>query len=410
MTQTLFNRNFTLLVFGLASSLFGNIILRFALSMYILEATGSATVFASLLAVSIIPTILLSPFGGILADRANRRNIMVALDVISGISVLFFCFILSENNAVPAIGMILIVLSILGAFESPTVQACVPQMQEGDNIIRANAVVNQVAAVAGFVAPILGSIFYTMFGLYPILIASIVCYFLTALLERFIKLNYVPSNNKAGIWTIIKSDFSVSMRFIAKEQPYILKLLLLVAAINFFTAGTATVGMPFMIRNILGLSATYYGAAESALGIAAIAGGIAAGLLVSNLKTRKLYLFLAALGVSFLPAGLAFFFNAEAVFSYASIISSFVLAQFLASIFSIFALSIIQQKTPNELLGKVMAYVVTVSMCAQPFGQMIYGTMFDRLSDRAFLILIPTAIVLCLIGMASKKTFGGLEK
>ena len=410
MIHTLFNRNFTLLVFGQVSSLFGNIILRFALSMYILVVTGSATVFASLLAVSIIPTILLSPFGGILADRANRRNIMVALDFISGISVLFFCFLLSEANTVPVIGMILIVLSVLAAFESPTVQACVPQMQEGDNIIRANAVVNQVAAVAGFVAPVLGGVFYAMFGLYPILIASTVCYFLTALLECFIKLDYVRANIEAGIWTMIKNDFAVSMRFIAKEQPYILKLLLLVAAINFFTAGTAAVGMPFMIRNILGLGATYYGAAESALGIAAIAGSIAAGLLVSKLKTRNLYLFLAVFGIGFLPAGLTFFFNAPTVVSYASIVSSFVFVQFVACIFSIFALSVIQQKTPNELLGKVMAYIATVSMCAQPFGQMIYGAMFDNLRNRAFLILIPTAIVLCLIGMASKKTFRGLEK
>ena len=158
MTLRLFNRNFTLLLFGLMSSLFGNTILRFALSMYILEVTGSATIFASLLAISIVPTILLSPFGGILADRANRRNIMVALDFISGISVLLFSMILSENNVIPAIGVTLIVLSILAAFEAPTVQACVPQMQEGDNVIRANAIVNQIAAIAGFVAPILGSV------------------------------------------------------------------------------------------------------------------------------------------------------------------------------------------------------------------------------------------------------------
>ena len=50
--------------------------------MYVLEQTGSASVFAGLLAMALLPTILLSPFGGILADRANRRNIMVALDTL----------------------------------------------------------------------------------------------------------------------------------------------------------------------------------------------------------------------------------------------------------------------------------------------------------------------------------------
>jgi MFS family permease len=409
MIHSLFNRNFSMLIFGQISSVFGNIILRFALSMYILEVTGSATIFASLLTISTIPTILLSPFGGILADRANRRNIMVALDFISGLSVLVFFICLSDSNVVPAIGTILIILSILAAFETPNVQACVPQMQEGDNIIRANAVINQVAAVAGFVGPILGSIFYSMFSLYPILITSTVCFFLTALFECFIKLNYIPSNTNKGIISTIISDFSDSMRFVVEEQSCILKFLLLVAVINFFTAGTALVGLPFMIRNILGLNATFYGVAEGILGAAAIAGSLAAGLLVTKLKLQKLYLFLAVLGISFLPPGLAFLFKASVVISYIVIIVSFALAQFIACIFSVFTISAIQQKTPNELLGKVMAYVVTISMCALPFGQMIYGTLFDRFIRQSFLILIPTAIVLFLIGILSKKTFSSLE-
>ncbi len=410
MTLKLFNRNFTLLLLGQISSLFGNTTLRFALSMYVLEVTGSAAIFASLLAISIVPTILLSPFGGILADRANRRNIMVALDSISGISVLLFVCILSESNAVPAIGVILVILSILAAFESPTVTACVPQMQEGDNVIRANAAVYQVSAIAGLIAPILGSIFYTIFGLYPILIVSVICFFITALFECFIKLDYTPLNKQSSIFAIIKNDFSVSVRFITKEQPNILKLLLLVAVISFFITGLATVGMPFMILNILGLGATFYGAAESALGAAAIGGSIAAGLLVSKLKIEKLYLLLAVLGISFLPAGLAFLFNTPTIVSYGSIILSFVLAQFPASIFSVFGLSIIQQKTPNELLGKVMSYTATITLCAQPLGQMAYGILFDILRNRVFLIFIPASIILYIIGIASKKMFSNFER
>lgn len=57
--------------------------LRFAMSMWVLDETGSATVFASVLAVSIVPTILLSPFGDVLAGRVNRRTIMVTLDAVS---------------------------------------------------------------------------------------------------------------------------------------------------------------------------------------------------------------------------------------------------------------------------------------------------------------------------------------
>ena len=75
MKPKLFTRNFALLILGQISSLIGNLTLKFALSMYVLERTGSAAVFAGLLAVAMVPTILLSPFGGMLADRMNRRNI-----------------------------------------------------------------------------------------------------------------------------------------------------------------------------------------------------------------------------------------------------------------------------------------------------------------------------------------------
>ena len=74
--QKIFTRNFTFLILGQISSLFGNYTLKFALSMYVLEQTGSASVFAGMLSLALLPTIFLSPFGGILADRANRRNIM----------------------------------------------------------------------------------------------------------------------------------------------------------------------------------------------------------------------------------------------------------------------------------------------------------------------------------------------
>ena len=100
MRERLFTKNFTLLILGQLTSLFGNFILKLALSMYVLDVTGSAAIFAGILSAATIPTIFLSPLGGILADRANRRNIMVALDALTGVSVLCAAVFLSENNAI----------------------------------------------------------------------------------------------------------------------------------------------------------------------------------------------------------------------------------------------------------------------------------------------------------------------
>lgn len=409
MSQKLFTKNFVLLIFGQASSLFGNLILRFALSMYVLEVTGSATIFAGILAIATIPTILLSPLGGILADRANRRNIMVALDTLTGILILFATLLFSKSNGITVISVLLTLLSILGAFETPTVQACIPQMQTGDNITRGNAIVNQIASIATLIAPLLGSILYVTFGLNPVMIISIICFFLTAILECFIKLEYTPYDDQNKIFNIIKNDFSLSMKFMHKEQRGIFKILLLTAGARFFVIGTIMVGFPYIVRNVLGLSAEYYGAAESTLAIATIVGSIFAGLLTAKLRIYKLSFIFAAIGAFLVPAGVVFLFPTDAIARYIATVVSFCGVQIAATIFSIFAVSIIQQKTPNHLIGKIMAYTYTITLCIQPLGQITYGLLFDNFSDISHLILIPTGLIVCMMGILAKGFFRNLE-
>lgn len=410
MTQKLFTKNFVLLILGQLTSLFGNFILKLALSMYVLEVTGSAAIFAGILSIATIPTIVLSPLGGILADRADRRSIMVALDGLTGMSVLCATLLLSESNALTVISVLLVILSVLGAFETPTVQACIPTMLQGDNIMKGNAVVNQVASLSYLVAPMLGGVLYAVFGLKPVMYASVVCFFITALFECFIKLSYRRSESKGGILSVVKQDFLSSMRYISKEQTNIAKMLLLIAFSRFFVMGITIVGLPFIVRTVLGLNAQYYGAAESSLAIATILGSVAAGLLAEKLKIHRLAILLASIGVFIIPAGIIFLYPADSIIKYVIILVSFCGMQIAISIFSIFAVSLIQQKTPNHLIGKVMAYTSAVTLCVQPIGQIVYGFLFDRFSNKIYLCLIPTGVIVCAVGMSAMGFFKKMEK
>ncbi len=403
MGKKLFTKNFTLLVLGQASSLFGNYILRLALSMYVLEVTGSAAVFAGILSIATIPTILLSPVGGILADRADRRNIMVALDTLTGMAVLCAAVFLSGRNAIAVIGVLLMALSVLGAFETPTVQACIPQMLSGDNIIKGNAAVNQVASISYLIAPLLGGILYAAVGLKPVMYASVVCFFVTALFECFIKLKFQARDFKGNILSMMKDDFYDSVRFITKKRPDIMKMLLLAATSRFFVMGVTLVGLPFLVRTVLGLDAGFYGGAESALAVSTILGSVAAGLLTGKLKSGSLSYVLAAIGVCIIPAGVVFLFPSSVFIRYAVIVAAFCGMQAAISIFSIFAVSMIQQNTPGELIGKVMAYTAAVTMCAQPVGQMAYGFLFDRFHGTVYLVLIPSGIMVCVTGLFARR-------
>ena len=409
MKQKLFTRNFIFLIAGQISSLIGNNTLKFALSMYVLERTGSASVFAGLLALSMIPTILLLPFGGILADRANRRNIMVALDTLSGLSVLIAGFATASGQDIPVIGTLLVVLSVLGAFESPTVQACIPQMLSGENIIKGNAVVNQVASIASLVTPFLGSVFYTALGIRPVFYAAVVCFFVTALFECFIRLDYKKPARATGIFTVIREDFAVSIHFLHREQPGILKLLLLAAAVSLFVAGTAVVGFPYLVRTVLGLSAAHYGAAESTMGVASILGSLCVVALAKKMRPRHLVIVLVFFGLCLIPCGIAFLLPLRTFTRYIILLIMFCACQLGCSLFSTYAISMIQERTPEHLMGKVMSYVFTLSLCAQPAGQIIYGALFDRFSDSAYRVLIPSGIIICVIGLASAGFFVQLE-
>ena len=405
MKSKLFHRNFSLLIAGQASSLLGNGILDFAMSMYVLDKTGSAAVYAGFLTASMIPSILFSPLGGILADRGNKRNIMAGLDFLAGLGVLLAAMLMREENSLAMICGLLLFESVLGAFETPAVQSCIPFMQKGENLVRANAVVLQINALSAFFSPILGSLVYTAFGLKPVLYAGVVCFFFTACFECFIEIPG-PKYEKQGRENpllLVKEDFLDSLRLITRERPAILKMLLVISVVTCLLQGVSAVGFPYIIRNVLGLSSIYYGFSESAVGLAAIAGGILAGLAASKIHGKNIYLIIGALGFFLIPPGILFLLSGNPYIRYGTLVLFSVLLQLAAC--SIFATSLIQRLTPGNMMGKVSAYTSAFTQCIQPLGQILYGFLFDSFSGGVAWILILTGTLLGGFGLAAKGFF-----
>jgi len=408
MQTTLYSRNFLFLLLGQAFSLLGNYTLKFSLSLYVLDETGSAGIFGTILAVAVVPTVLLSPFGGILADRCNRRTLMVALDALSGVAVLGTALLLGLGGGVMAITLLQIVLGILSAFESPTVQACIPQMHTGENLLKANALVNQIQAVVGLVTPFLGSLAYGAWGIGPVLGIACTCFFLTALLELGIRLAPPAVGEHQRIWQMVRADLGESMRFLDREQPAVLRLLLLAAGINFFASGCITVGLPYLVRTVLGLSAGWYGAAESILGAAAILGGVLVTVAAGRLTLESMWKLLAVFGAGLLPIAVVFLVPSPAGMQFAVLLAALAVGQLTCSMFSVMGLCAIQQRTPVQLTGKVMAFVLTLSMAAQPVGQALYGWGWDRLPPWSVLLVSGGAVLA--IAWRSRSLFRALVK
>lgn len=335
---------------------------------------------------------------------------MVSLDFATAALALGLGLLLSEENAVALITVTLLLLSVIQACYTPSVNSSVPLLQAEGNLVKANAVVSQVSMLANLIGPVLGGVLYGFFGAMPIILVSGVCFFLSAVLELFIHIPFQPLDAKTSILQIVKDDLRESIRFMTREQPDILRITLMIAVYSLFVVSTITVGLPYMVRTVLGLSSQLYGAAEGLMAAAGIAGGIASGFLAGRLKTGRLYWLLVLSGAALVPVGAAFLLDCGPMTCYIVITICIMAMQLLIALFSIFMLSLAQSRTPSHLLGKMTAYIMTLTMCAQPVGQALYGVLFDRFAGSLYLPLIATALIAAAIGLASRGLFVRLEQ
>lgn len=410
MEQTkLFNRNFTLVVIGQIISMFGNAILRFALPLYLLRETGSASLFGIVTASSFLPMIFLSFLGGILADRVNKRNIMVALDFLTASIVFLFFMALGKLPIVPLfIAVLMLLYGISGTYQ-PTVQASIPLLVSEDKILSAGAIVNQVGALAGLLGPIIGGMLFGAFGIVPILLISIACFAASAIMEIFIHIPFEKRNNAMKISTIIKSDFLDSTNYMKKEKPVLINIIGLATIFNLVLSSMLIVGMPILIIGTLKMSDELLGFSQGAMALGGLCGGILTAVFSKKLKltSSHILMFLCSLSVGVMAIPLLL--GMANMVSYAVITAASFVIMALATMFSVQMIAAVQSETPPELVGKVIAVMISLSMCAQPIGQAIFGVAFDQFSNHTGIILLVVAILSAAVSLTSKDIFKNMD-
>lgn len=405
----LFNRNFTMMILGQIVSLFGNAILRFALPLYVLDATGNAAVFGGILALSMIPTILLSPIGGVIADRFPRQRIMYLLDFTTAALVLAFTLVFSSGGGVAAVAVMMMLLAVIQACYQPSVMSSIPLLASDENLMAANGVATQVQALSTLLGPILGGILYGVFGLFPILYASAGCFLASAVLEIFIRIPFVKAARTGRALVQIKSDLGDALHFLRRKKPMLLRFLFILAAINLFLSSLFMVGLPYLIKTHLGLSAQLYSYSEAALGVGSILGGLLSGLIARKLAFRRSHIFIAGTSLLMLPIVLSLALHLPAMAAYGIILTCVLLGMAGAAIFSIFGQTYMQQQTPTHLLGKVSSFVSAICMCAMPLGQAMYGVLFQAFQANVWAVVAFGALVSLLLSLVTGRALSRLE-
>ena len=144
----------------------------FAISVYVYEKTNMITYTSLITLLAYLPNILLSPVAGILADRYDRRALMIAADLLSGLGVVFIFFNLNSSSILP-IFVGVTISSLFSAFSEPAYRSTITDIVSEDDFSKASAMM-QIAYNSKFLlSPILTGMLMSFFDIRLILLIEL---------------------------------------------------------------------------------------------------------------------------------------------------------------------------------------------------------------------------------------------
>ncbi len=363
---------YTILSFGQLVSAVGTSMTRFALTIWAWELTGQATTLALVGVCSFAPTILLSPVAGVVVDRLNRKAVLIASDVATGLwTVIVLILILTDRLEIWHLYLGGAFAGATSAFQFPAYSASITTMVDKRHYARASAMQGSIRSTATIVGPILAAALLLLIGIRGILLIDILSFSVPVLALLFI---HIPlPTGEAARRTSLWQDSLFGFRYIL-NRPSLLGLQLTFFFQNMPYA-VCLVMFPAMVLARSGGDKLLLGSLEMLFGIGSITGGVLFSVLARPKRAVRWFLTSLAsggvlgrllLGVVGGPAiwGIGAFFN-----------------MFFSPI--IFALnqSIWQASVPASLQGRVFAARRVFALLGMPLAMVIAGPLADHVLE-----------------------------
>lgn len=357
---------FLFLWIGQFLSNLGSALSGFALSVWILEKTGSPTAFAVSLAMASLPGVLFSPFAGSLADRFNRKKIMIMTDSLDALLKLLFIFlILSGNLTIPVIYGLNFLSSSLGVYQSPAFSAVIPQLVEKRDLGRANSLNQLNMAIKSFVAPILGGVLYEAISLSGVFWVDFTTFFFaigSLLLVAIPQLEHTGEG--AFSLASLLEEFKESWDYVIIKKGF-LELMVCLMFLNGFANLALTLVGPLVLSNY---SPKVYGLVNSGFGVGLIIGALLSSAFpIRKDRVRKAILFLIPSGLALIVMGSS---PSKWVIGLGGVL--FFLAPPLTN--ATFG-SLIQSKVEPSFQGRVFALIQALASFVTPLASFIAGPL-----------------------------------
>ncbi|WP_261828395.1 MFS transporter [Inconstantimicrobium mannanitabidum] len=394
--------NLTLFSAASCISLFGTSIYNLAISLYVLKITGSSLSFATTQTLSIISTILVSPFAGVLADKIDKKVLSIIGDSINGL--IMICLYLLTLKYPLNISMIYISTFCLNVFSTVygiTTEAAKPNLVSKKYLMSINSISKVIESSSSIAGPMIGGIVYAFLDVKLFILINGLSFLLSALLELFInfKFNYNAEEKESLKFNILKDTFD-GFTYL-KSRKNIINLLGVLVALNFFMGLSITVPMPYIINNILVLNTNFFGIIEAAFPIGMILGAIIIKKAISKYSYQQIIvstnLLLAFCMISIGVSVILHYKISNEIFYLIYFLIVMILAGTAVSCIDIPLFYILQQTVSDEFRGRVLSLGISVAKIILPVALIIAGVLMNAIPS--FILPILSGILLSIFSL-----------
>jgi len=338
-----------------------------------------------------LPTLFVGPLGGVMADRVDRRNVLVGAQLFAAVLAgLVATLVILDLQTLPIVGAASFGLGLVIALEVPVRQAYMTELVPVADISSAASLHATAWNTTRFVGPVVAGVMIAAIGpASPFVfagLASLVVSLSFLWMDRYRE----QGRQRVDRSHSILADLRAGTTF-ALGEPVVRWCLLLILAGGVFATATFSTLAPIYARDELGVGAEGYGAFLGAAG----AGALTAALLVTTFAhgDRRPWLIVGVLGMAGLVGGIALASSVGVVFALAFLLGAaqITLAQN--------ALVSVHSATPDLLRGRVMGLWVTIFQGSGLLGSLLSGWLADVLGVRPAMLV--GALALAAIGLVA---------
>lgn len=400
------NKNILLYAAGRLVSSLGSIIYSFAIGLYVLNTTGSGMKFAITLLISFLPSLIITPFAGVLADRFDKKKIVVNMDFLNGIIfILFFAYINVADITLLGVYITSFLTNIITSFFGIAFEAAKPQLVHKEKYQTINSLSQIIYSISNILGPVIGGFIYAFVDIKAFILFNGLSFIASAISETFIdfKFNQEETSHDTKKFGMVLDSLKEGYQYVIKQKS-IMVMYGFFLGINILLALGVQVPLPYILNTHLNIGSEAYGIIFGFIPIGMIVGALIVGKVVKKISINNLYITIGIVsGIFTIAIGLPYFISAlistkTTIIIYYGIIM-FALGLLISLVDVPFATHI-QKTADSNYIGRVWGILIPMVKVANPIGYVLSGILIEIINP--FLIPFACGILFALYSISRK--------